>query len=170
MWIHGVRQPCPVCHKPSEPAIYRCPDCDTTHPRNLIPSQYGVFSHECISCNAKLPTLMLFSDKKTLPHKCKQEHCKTELTAGVIGKDRHIAFVGGERGQVKLVCCYRPLINWSKKGGNIPEPDQQKEFDKLYELIKNGQTPPKTQKQNIYRAFQVENKEKRKFPLSFTLL
>jgi hypothetical protein len=163
MWIHGVRQPCPVCHKPSEPAIYRCPDCDTTHPRNLIPSQYGVFSHECISCNAKLPTLMLFSDKKTLPHKCKQEHCKTELTAGVIGKDRHIAFVGG-KGAGKTCLLLQATHQLVEKGGNIPEPDQQKEFDKLYELIKNGQTPPKTQKQNIYRAFQVEIKKKGSFP------
>lgn len=149
--INGIRYPCPVCSQPTEPAKYSCPHCNTKHPVPLRPSQYGILKHHCAACNAPLPTMMLLK-RNDLPHKC--PHCTTDLTPGALGTDKHIAFVGGTgSGKTCLLQQARGFL--IQKGGKIPEEDQLREFKNFQHSMERGETPPKTQIKNTYRAFQV---------------
>lgn len=163
LWFHGIRQPCPVCSEKTEPAKYFCKSCGTEHKETLIPSQYGVLRHHCANCNDTLPTMLLFSKKRELPHRCK--NCNHEIKAGVVGKDKHIAFVGGQSSG-KTCLLIKTVQELMEKKGVIPEVEQERDFQKLLRLMEQGQVPPKTQKKNDYRAFQVALKKGR-FPYHF---
>ena len=163
LWFHGIRQPCPVCSEKTEPAKYKCPNCNTVHKQSLIPSQYGVFKHLCAACEEPLPTMLLFSNKIKLPHNC--PHCDEELVAGVLGTDRHIAFVGG-RNSGKSCMLLQSTQRLLDIGATIPESDQEREFKGLQSLMFRGEVPPQTQRIDAYRAFQVEM-ENGLFPIHF---
>jgi hypothetical protein len=149
--INGIRYPCPECSQPTEPANYLCPNCNSAHPVPLRPSQYGIFRHHCAACSTSMPTMMLLK-RNNLPHKC--PHCSTDLTPGALGVDKHIAFVGGT-GSGKTCLLQQFMGYLIKKGGNLPEADQFREFENLQLNMERGETPPKTQVKNTYRAFQV---------------
>lgn len=156
--IYGIRHRCPECGNKTEPAIYRCVNCNHTHPIKLMPGKYGVFSHACTNCGEKMPTMLLFGNKKKLPHSCPNALCTAELTAGVLGKDKHIAFIGGtSSGKTCLLLQTTQYL--LSKGGNIPEIKQERDFSDSQEKINRGEAPLKTQKTDAYRAFQVEIKK-----------
>ena len=157
---YGIRNPCPECSQNTEPAIYYCNNCSQRHPLPLIPSQYGVFSHQCAHCDEKMPTMLLQGRNKTLPHKCR--HCETDLFQKEAGTDKHVAFVGGQK--TGKTCLMVQLTKYLlDHGATIPEEGQQKEFLRLQQLMERGETPPKTNPVNIYRAFQLMLKNGR-FP------
>lgn len=160
--IYKIRNKCPECSRGTEPADYRCGNCKTAHPVKLMPSQYGVFSHECINCGDKMPTMLLSGNKKKLPHNCPHADCKADLNAGVLGIDKHIAFVGGAKSgkTCLLVQATQQLLD---QGAVIPEKKQEQDFIDFQKKMLNGEAPPKTQSKNIYRAFQLEIKKAR-FP------
>ena len=154
--INGIRYPCPECTQKTEPALYSCPKCTFRHGVNLLPNEYGIFSHTCEHCSASLPTMMLLGRNK-LPHLC--PHCETDLHPDALGTDRHIAFVGGV-GSGKTCLLLQATRHLLDRNGKIPEPEQEREFEAVWEMMQRGEAPRKTQVKNIYRAFQVLYKKK----------
>lgn len=161
LWIYGINYPCPVCAQKTEPALYSCHICGVDHPHHLIPSQYGIFHHKCEN-DHKLPTMLLLGRNKKTPHRCPHSGCHTDLLPGVVGTDKHIAFVGGQTAgkTCLLVQITRHLLNL---GAEIPEPDQKRDFQDLNTRMDRGQVPDKTSPKNVYRAFQMIL-QKGKFP------
>ena len=150
-WVNGIRYPCPECSQKTEPALYACKNCGNQHTINLLPNEYGIFSHNCEACDSKMPTMMLLKRNK-LPHQC--QHCSTELSQDALGTDKHIAFVGGT-GSGKTCLLMQATQLLIAKNGKIPEEQQKINFESSWHLMTRGETPTKTQVKNIYRAFQV---------------
>lgn len=90
---------CPDCHKQMEIPTFICPTCHEKHTR-LWPSIYGVFSHRCLRCETRLPTLGLkiaalhVPERSTLTRVC--PHCNREMNPAIGGSTNiHIPVVGG---------------------------------------------------------------------------
>lgn len=151
--IYGIRNPCPVCAEKTEPAVYSCKVCGTEHPHPLIPSQYGIFKQRCINGH-ELPTMLILGRNRDIPHRCPNPVCKTDLSSGAVGMDKHIAFVGGQT--AGKTCLLVQVTQQLMKGGaEIPEPDQERDFLALKNRMEKGQVPDKTSPKNVYRAFQL---------------
>lgn len=90
---------CPDCHKEMPIPTFICPTCNEHHTR-LWPSIYGVFSHRCLKCNTKLPTLRLkipglkLMERDSITRIC--PNCTVQLNAVIgVGTNIHIPIVGG---------------------------------------------------------------------------
>lgn len=68
--------------------------------------------------------------------------------------DKHIVFVGG-RTAGKTCLMIQSTRYMLKKGAEIPELDQQRDFELLKSRIEHGQVPDATSPKHIYRAFQM---------------
>ncbi|MCB0629923.1 MAG: hypothetical protein R2824_02415 [Saprospiraceae bacterium] len=161
--IYGINNRCPECSLPTEPAVYFCNVCGEKHPHALIPSQYGILKHKCVHGHA-LPTMLLLGRNRDIPHHCPNPVCDADLSSGAVGKDKHIAFVGGQSAgkTCLLVQVTQQLLS---KGARIPEEDQARDFSDIQLLLQKGQAPDKTSPKNIYRAFQLILKDnKSSFP------
>ncbi|MEL6867556.1 MAG: GTPase domain-containing protein, partial [Bacteroidota bacterium] len=154
---YGIRFPCAVCARKSEPAEYACPSCGRRHEVQLIPSVYGVLNHTCTNelCNQKLPTLMLTGRHKKLKRYCPNKDCGTQLN-DVVGTDKHLALVGGRN--AGKTCLLVQTANYliDNFDAKLPEKAQADTFNRLSGLIAKGAVPPQTQRVANYRAFQLE--------------
>jgi hypothetical protein len=90
---------CPDCHKQMNIPTFICPTCAEPHTQ-LWPSIYGVFSHRCIKCETRLPTLRLkipgtrWIERDKITRICPS--CKHQMNAGIgAGTNIHIPIVGG---------------------------------------------------------------------------
>ncbi|MBK8565932.1 MAG: hypothetical protein IPN76_21975 [Saprospiraceae bacterium] len=163
-WSYGIRHRCPECSQKTEPAVYLCSVCKAEHPYHLIPSKYGIFSHECVNGH-KMPTMLVLGRNRDVPHHCPNDQCKADLSSGAVGTDKHIAFVGG-RTSGKTCLLVQVTRHLLAKGAEIPEIGQRQEFGSLNDLIEKGQVPGATSPKHVYRAFQMTLK-KGAFPYHF---
>lgn len=98
MLRYNVKNPCPMCQKPSEPAIYL--SNGEPLPVALHPGRYGIFYITHPATSEKLPT-MLFNGKGDLPRLC---HNCGQPIAAEMGSEKHIALAGvAESGKTALV-------------------------------------------------------------------
>jgi hypothetical protein len=90
--MSGISMHCPSCYAEVRIPYYRCAGCETLHTQ-LLPSPYGIFSHRCLTCNTRIPTLDIGGRRK-LQRLC--SHCRHPLPDAIgRGRTRHIALVGG---------------------------------------------------------------------------
>jgi hypothetical protein len=152
---YGIRFPCPVCARPSEPALYICPNCKTEHQPKLVPNAYGLLHHECEQCKHKLPTMLLLGRNKRLPRKCRHAGCGHWLN-NAVGTDKHIAFVGGKNTGKTCLLVQTTRILLENPASSIIEKIQAQEYQRLQSQILTGDPPDSTYSQTEYRAFQLE--------------
>ena len=55
--IYHIFYPCPFCYEIMPLPLYVCKKCKRGLDTRLWPNMYGIFSHRCCECNAKMPTL-----------------------------------------------------------------------------------------------------------------
>lgn len=98
MLRYNVKNPCPMCQKPSEPAVYL--SNGEPLPVHLRPGRYGLFHITHPVTHEKLPT-MLFNGKGELPRLCR--NCGQPIAAKM-GSEKHIALAGvAESGKTALI-------------------------------------------------------------------
>lgn len=98
MLRYNVKNPCPMCQKPSEPAIYL--SNGEPLPVVLHPGRYGIFHITHPRTGERLPT-MFFNGKGDLPRLCR--NCGQPIAAEM-GSEKHIALAGvAESGKTALV-------------------------------------------------------------------
>ena len=163
-YYYGIRFPCPVCGKKSEPAIYSCPECGKEHKVNLVPSVHGVFNHTCTneSCKAPLSTMMLLGRNRKIQRACPHDDCKTPLN-DITGTDKHVALIGGRNAGKTCLLAQIAKYMVDNYNAKLPEQEQEKHYQQLVQLISQGEVPMQTQRVTSYRAFQLVY-EKRLFP------
>jgi len=91
---------CPDCHKQMDIPTFICPTCATEHTQ-LWPSIYGILTHRCKTCEARLPTLSMkiastnaVTERDSIKRIC--PHCHTQMNVGIgKGTNVHIPIVGG---------------------------------------------------------------------------
>lgn len=150
----GVGLICPVCSEKTEPARYSCPNCGKKHEVDLFPNQYGILKHACVNCGTAMPTMLLQGRNNKLEKVCK--NCDHPISK-VVGKDKHIAFVGGRHsGKTCLLVQATKFLLDAVPDSQIPEADQKEAYEDLLGMMERGDVPPMTQKKQIYRAFQIE--------------
>lgn len=137
---YNVKNPCPHCGNPSEPAIYYSEGYPLRV--DLLPGRYGIFNITHPVTGERMPTR--FSDGKALlEREC--PHCHSIINAQV-GEEKHIAFAGAS-GSGKSSLMYRimsaildrriggePLAIRSDDNNSVDD----KRFDKFHETIKDG--------------------------------
>lgn len=95
---YNIKNPCPVCQKASEPAIYLSDGQELPVP--LRPGKYGIFHITHPLTLKEMPT-MLFNGKDKLERRCR--NCGAVISAKM-GTERHIALAGvAESGKTALV-------------------------------------------------------------------
>ncbi len=101
---YNIENPCPVCHHPSEPAVYMSKGLEL--PVKLHPGRYGLLHLTHPITKEKMPT-MIFNGKDKLTRKC--NHCGAVISAKM-ATEKHVALVGvAEAGKTSLV--YRTIAH-----------------------------------------------------------
>jgi hypothetical protein len=129
----------PDCHYQMKIPIFVCPVCATEHTR-LWPSVYGVFFHQCSTCNTKLPTLdFIPSTHKRVDLVQKCPNCSRPFNTDV-GRltNIHIPVVGGPSAGKSnyIVMATRDLIEGYAKphGYEVVFSDEQHERTYLHNI------------------------------------
>lgn len=55
--VYHIFYPCPFCYEIMPMPLYICANCKKGRDARLWPSRYGIFSHCCSVCRARMPTL-----------------------------------------------------------------------------------------------------------------
>lgn len=114
---YNMKYPCPVCHEPSEPAIYLSKG--NPLPVRLRPGLYGLFRIKHPVTGEQMAT-MYFNGRDKLPRKC--PHCGNVINAKV-GEEKHFTLVGlPESGKSTLV--YRIIGEMMRAHSNVEFTDE----------------------------------------------
>lgn len=105
---YNVEHPCPICGRPSEPAVYLSHGIPL--PVNLHPGMWGLFSITHPATGEKMPTLFL-QGKDRLERQCAT--CEGVISANV-GVEKHIAFAGVAKSG-KSTLLYRVVAEMLRK-------------------------------------------------------
>lgn len=156
---YNVEHPCPMCGRPSEPAIYL--SHSKPLPVNLHPGMWGIFSITHPATGEKMPTLFL-RGKDRLERQCGS--CEDIISAN-IGVEKHVALAGVAKAG-KSALLYRLVAEMLRiKVGNekvCQFTDDLGEDEvvakKFIKTIENGQKmtefPPKTS-DNRHKSLQL---------------
>lgn len=148
---YNMKYPCPLCHEPSEPAIYMSKGIEL--PVRLRPGLYGLFRIKHPSTGEQMAT-MLFNGRDKLPRKC--PHCGNIIKAK-IGEEKHFTLVGlPESGKSSLV--YRIIGEMMRAHSNIEITD---DLDlparrAIEGVIKNGKLDFAVEKTAIKRQRSIQ--------------
>ena len=148
---YNMKHPCPICHEPSEPAIYMSKGVEL--PVQLRPGLYGLFHIKHPETKENMPT-MYFNGRDKLPRKC--PHCGNIIKAK-IGEEKHFTLVGlPESGKSTLV--YYIIGEMMKSHSNIEFTD---EVDlnvrrAVEEIIQNGKFNSEVEKTSIRRQRSIQ--------------
>ena len=156
MWHYNVKNPCPACQKPSEPAIYLSQG--EPLPVSLHPGRFGLFHITHPVTREKMPT-MLFNGKGQCPRRCRS--CG-ELISAQMGSEKHVALAGvAESGKTALL--YRLTGEWLRNypqnirftdEENYNDYDTTESIRRIAEVGYMEELPRKTQV-GRYRAIQL---------------
>jgi hypothetical protein len=145
--MSGTSLYCPSCYTEMLVPSYLCSGCETLHTQ-LIPGLYGIFSHRCITCNTRIPTLDIFGRRK-LRRFC--NHCHHPLPDAIgQGRTIHIALVGGtSAGKTTYITTALQLLMQTSMKQNQCEiawidPAQEQRHLSHLTLIANGKKVPPT--------------------------
>lgn len=137
---------CPRCHKKCSLPDYYCSKCSSVH-RQLIPSSYGIFHHQC-KCGEKLPSTF-FANRRRLQASCKG--CELLLTPEQTeARKLFVHIVGGP--SVGKTCYFFALM-WKLVEEKLPqlglghrfvEPRDQNFYERIRKSIRQGRAPGKT--------------------------
>lgn len=174
----NIVNPCPICQKPSEPAIYQYKNKNGVMidlPVNLRPGRYGILHIKPtdMADDFKLPT-MFFNGKDKLVRRC--PHCGNCITA-LTGTEKHIGIVGvSNSGKTTLL--YRMIGVLCKEYGESISFTDVKAHDSglkeaiekinsmslLTELKTSDDYPLKTSKQRLRSIQLIANRQNSKMP------
>lgn len=159
MRAYNVKNPCPNCGKPSEPAIYYSQGSPL--PVKLMPGRYGVFFIDHPVTGEDMPTRMRHG-KALLEREC--PHCHKMIKAEM-GEEKHVAFAGLS-GSGKTTLMFRLMARaLDRRVGSEPVarftdstgPDDRR-FKRFYEEIKGGKRMerfPESTTRGRHKALQV---------------
>lgn len=102
LWKNSINSICPTCKQRFIVPCYACNNCNRVH-RRLIPSPYGIWTHECV-CGTRLPATF-FNGRNKLEAFC--PFCENERLASSSARQFCISLVGGaSSGKTTLLASY----------------------------------------------------------------
>ncbi len=122
-----------------------CPECGADN-KLLWPNLYGILKHECVNCNAQLPTLYHLG-RQHLIKRCGR--CGMQLIGKHAGRTpvRQIGLIGGSlsgKTNYLLMAVHQILSGQNWITGSVDDPDQTREFDLAWNHLEQGIAAEKT--------------------------
>ena len=122
-----------------------CPECGADN-KFLWPNLYGILKHECVNCNAQLPTLYHMG-RKDLIKRCGR--CGMQLIGKHAGRIpvRQIGLIGGSlsgKTNYLLMAVHQILSGRNWITGSIDDTGQAREFDQSWNRLEQGIAAEKT--------------------------
>ena len=148
--LRGIFFTCPsrICGHRGLPA-YVCPQCGVSNAM-LWPNMYGLFTHECVNCGKRLPTLGMLGRNKLQP-RCSNATCGRPLPGKHEARERLVAFIGGPySGKTNyLMMAARSVLGGAHLSGQqiegeVGDPQQNTVFNSGWRLLETGIPVDKT--------------------------